>query len=128
MSSKFELDPLLAEGSGTWFNRPAGEAVGNRACVRLGTNGNIYNADASILTLLPAIGITMHSAAVGENVRVLLKGFISTPGEAWTPGAAIYVSTTGGSMTHTAPTNRNQVAIAITATQIWFDAQCIDTT
>lgn len=127
MSSDYEYDVLEIAGSGEIAKVIAGETLGNRVLVYLNADGRYYIADASVTATMPAVGITMHASAAGFPVTLLLRGYIgdvSTPW-AWTTGSELYASDTAGGMGHTAGTIAQQVGVAISATQIWFNPQAI---
>jgi len=128
MSSQFELDTWRVAGSGHWFIGVAGESLRNRSAVRLGVNGRSYLADADSTTTMPCMGINITATtAAGQNVSVLISGFVELPGNVWTAGAKLYVSTAPGALTHTAPTGVSdlvqEVGFAMNTTQIYFNPQ-----
>ena len=76
MSSKFRLEETEVAGSGTNFIGVAGETLTNRELVRIGVTGTLVRADAAVAGTLPAIGLTLAAASEGQNVLVLVKGFV----------------------------------------------------
>jgi len=128
MSSQFQLDEWRVGGSGHWFIGVAGEAISARDAVRFGTNGRIYRTDADAVAYMPCMGIALDAAsAAGINVAVLIQGFVELPGNVWTAGAKLYVTTAPGALSHTAPTGVDdivqEVGFAVNTTQIYFNPQ-----
>ena len=127
MSSQFELDTWRVAGSGHWFIAIAGEAITDRDAVRIGANGLIYQADADAAATMPCMGIAITAGATGQNISVFIQGPVEIPGSAWTLGGKIYVSTTAGGLTQTAPAGIGdlvqEVGVALNATQIYFNPQ-----
>jgi len=76
-----------------------------------------------------ATGMGVSAGSDGAAIVVLTKGVVRNDGWAWTAGMPLYLST-GGDMTHTRPISANafvqQVGIAITDDEVWFDPQPID--
>ena len=126
MSSRFQLDTWRVASSGHWFIGTAGHAVADRSAVRFGATGYVYRADAGVVATMPCIGVSITAAATGQNVSVLISGFIEIPGSAFTAGGKIYVSTASGGFTQTAPVGPyvvQEVGFAMNATQIYFNPQ-----
>ena len=56
----------------------AGETIGSHKIVKLGDNGYLYYASCNVLDDVNKIlGLSLNSANVGENVRVLIFGKLS---------------------------------------------------
>lgn len=126
MSDRFELESHDYYGSGHWFIGIAGATVQDREAVYMDGNGRYQPADADLAATMPCMGITIGGAPTGGRVAILTRGFINIPGSAWTAGAELYVFTAPGALIYTAPTAPDvvqQVGIAFTTTQIWFDPQ-----
>lgn len=126
MSSQFQLDALRVAGSGHWFIGVAGGTLASREVVYMDANGRYQAADADSAATMPCMGITLSAATVGQNVMILTRGFVSAPSGPWTAGNELYVSTVPGAITHTAPGPGDitqQIGIAYTTTQIWFDPE-----
>lgn len=127
MSSKFRFEDEEVAGSGTNFIGIAGEDLTNRQLVRIGAAGTLVSADASAAGTLPAIGITLATASAGQHVLVLLKGWVGLATWTWAAGGRIYVSDTAGALTQTAGIVIQEVGVASSDTQIWFDPHGLDT-
>jgi len=102
----------------------AGEALGNRKVVYLDNAGRWRLGDADTTAAMPIVGFTIGSIASGSFGRILLHGFVGLAGWTWTQGAQLYVSTTAGEITHTAPTAPDliqSIGVAYEADVIYFD-------
>ena len=121
MSDRFELEEHDYYGSGHWFMGVAGTALGNRKLVRIGADGLIYLADASAAATMPCMGITLATAVAGQNIKVLVQGFVYSGDGPWTPGSELYVSDTAGEMAHVAGTVSQEVGIGYSTTIVYFD-------
>lgn len=90
-----------------------------------GTAGEWLAADANGTGTFPAEGIAVTSGTDGNPLTVLFKGFVRNDAWAWTPGGAIYLDTTAGGLTQTAPSTSGdkvqRVGKAYTADKAWFD-------
>ena len=121
MSDRFELEEHDYYGSGHWFMGVAGTALGNRKLVRIGADGLIYLADAGAAATMPCMGITLATAVAGQNIKVLVQGFLYSADGPWTPGSELYVSDTAGEMSHVAGTVSQEVGLGYTTTILYFD-------
>lgn len=124
MSSTFQLDPYRIAGSGHFFIATTGEFIANRNVVYVAADGFFYMADASAAGTMPALGITLTQTTQNNESKILTKGFVGNPVWTWTAGDTLYVSPIAGQLTNVqpvAPDQVQQVGIALTATQIWFD-------
>jgi len=96
--------------------------------VHIDGNGKIDQADANVVADMPAIGIALTANDTGSDaeVSVLLLGLYNDTGQFnFTPGAAIYASTTAGDFTETAPSSDGdliqRVGVAVTADILYFN-------
>jgi len=105
-----------------------GLAVGE--AVHIDTNGKLDQADANVASAadMPAIGIalTANSSGGDAEVNVLLLGiYRDDDAFAFDAGLPVYVSTTAGDLTKTAPSADGdfvqRVGIAITADMLYFN-------
>lgn len=98
-------------------------SVGVRAALHLDTDGNFILADADAATTMPCMALAIESGTGSK--KVLLQGFYRDDTWNWTVGGPIYVSTTGGNLTQTAPSGTGdqvqRVGIATHADRIWFN-------
>jgi len=123
MSEHLELETNNTRGSGIWFRARAGANIGTHDVVYVGADGLIYPANAGAAATMPAMGLAIFAIPSGMYGEVLSRGFIGDTSWAWNPGAILYVTTAAGAMSETAPILPQQVAIALSATQIYFDAE-----
>jgi len=89
----------------------------------MASDGNLDPADADSATTMPCIAISLESGTGSK--KVLLRGFIRNDGWNWSSiGQPVYVSTTAGIMTQTAPSGSGdqvqRVGIAISADVVYF--------
>ncbi|GAG75232.1 unnamed protein product [marine sediment metagenome] len=112
----------IRDGSGFYENGLAGETLGARSLVYRDGNGAWQLADQSNLDNMPTLGITIGAISSGRYGRILTQGYIGDESWSWTAGDALYVSTTPGVMTQTAPTTgyRQIVAYANTGDMIFM--------
>jgi hypothetical protein len=91
---------------GIIFTFEADSAIDFGDCVIIGANGQVGKADAD-LAYAPAIGISVNIAQSvdGGPIDILTHGIVRDDSWNWgTAGGTLYVSTTTGGLTQTAPT------------------------
>lgn len=97
-------------------------AYGIASCLHMDTDGNWIEADADASTTMPCAAMAVESGTGTKNV--LMQGFVRDDTWNWTPGQVIYVDTTAGTVTATAPSGTGDqvqvVGVAITADVIYF--------
>jgi len=90
--------------------------------------GEYVLADASALTTMPCVALAVDTGT-GASKSLLKQGFIRDDTWAWTPGLPIYVSTTSGALTQTAPSTTGEYAQAVgyaeTATIVYFNPSMV---
>lgn len=95
--------------------------------VYLNSSSKWANTDADAeATTAGMLGLTLEAGTTDTVMRVALPGsFITNTSWSWTPQVPLYVSTTTGEMTETAPSGSGDVVrivgYAVSATQIWFN-------
>lgn len=91
----------------------AGEtlAVGDVVCIK-GSDGYAYKADADDSDLRPAVGIIKKGASSGSKAEIVIIGVLAGQTAA-SPGARLYLSTTAGALTTTAPTNAQVIGFVM---------------
>jgi len=104
--------------------------VGFGAALHIDSDGNQIMADADGTAVIPCHFL---AAEAGTGVKkVLLVGFITNSSWSWTPGEPIYVSTTAGQLTQTAPSTTGDrvqiVGYAMSATTMFFNPDFTDLT
>jgi hypothetical protein len=122
----------------TWDNIPASDATmsgditsetvdanasGIGALLVMSADGNWDEADADSATTCGLLGIAVE-AGTGTKL-VLRRGWVKDTAWTWTPGAQLFVSTTTGAITATAPSGTGDivqvVGYAESATTIYFN-------
>ena len=104
----------------------AGEALAPGDIVYIASDGKWYKADASGATTADSIiGYATETKALDEAIDVILRGIITDGSWTWTIGDALYLSTTEGTLSQTAPTGTDEVVVilgwAISADKIYFN-------
>jgi uncharacterized membrane protein len=90
-------------------------STGFGAALHIDTDGNLIECDADASTTMPCFALACETGTGSK--KVLLQGFIRDDSWNWTPGVYIYISTTTGGLTSTAPTGSgDQVQIVGMAT------------
>lgn len=105
-------------------------ATGIGAAMHLAADGHWEEADASVTGTTPCTGLAL-TAGTGANKEILLLGLVRNDGWTWTtgPGIAglIYLSTTTGALTQTAPSADGEmiqvVGFAVTDDVMFFNPQ-----
>ena len=91
----------------------AGMTVTPFSPVYLGTDDEVHECDADAIATMPAIGVSVNTSNVtdGNPIEVMLLGLIrdETFTDFGTNGAPVFVSTTVGEMTNTAPSGDDDV-------------------
>ena len=91
----------------------AGMTVTPFSPVYLGTDDEVHECDADAIATMPCIGVSVNTSNVtdGNSIEVMLLGLIrdETFTDFGTNGAPVFVSTTVGEMTNTAPSGDDDV-------------------
>lgn len=91
--------------------------IASLQAVYISSNNTISLADADAATTMPAIGIT-----ISTDEEVLTHGYVMSTSWSWTAGDPVYVSTTAGGLTQTAPSGTGDqvqvIGIAVDANAI----------
>lgn len=127
LANRIRLKELLADGQFTGWTKTftAGEIlIFGDACYLYVTDGEMYKADASLATTMPCIALACEGIAADADGEFLLWGFIREDDWNYTVGVDLWVHTTGGPLTETAPAGsgdqRQICGIAETADIIYF--------
>ncbi len=122
----------LAKGSGFKSSVTVNESMDSHTVLYVDSNGCWVKADASDASKMPCSGISCEDISSGLKGTILVTGLIHSNNWNWTPGGLLYVSTTSGDMTQTAPDaqgNRVQiVGRALSTTLILFNPDFYMTT
>lgn len=103
------------------FSATAGEtlATGDLVCIK-DADGYAYEADANDSDLRPALGIVGKGGASGASVEIIVIGVFS----GWSglsEGAEGYLSETASAVTQSAPSYAQQVGVAISTSEYFFN-------
>jgi hypothetical protein len=104
------------DAQGVIFTFNAGATVTPFSPVYLAEDNLVEEANASAIATMPCIGVSINTSdvTVGNPIKVLVMGLIRDDDFNFgTHGAAVYVSTTVGTMTSTAPSSTNNVVQVI---------------
>jgi hypothetical protein len=103
----------------------AGATIAQWEAVYLGGSSTWLLADANGSSTYPARGLAVAAYSSSNAAVVITKGTVRNDAWAWTPGGTIYLSTTAGGLTQTAPSATTekiqQVGFALTADIAHFD-------
>jgi hypothetical protein len=103
----------------------AGGTLSQWDVVYLGGSSTWLQADANGSGTYPARGMTVTSRTNGQAATILVYGTVRFDTWNWTPGGTIYLSTTAGGLTQTAPSASGDkiqaVGYALTADIAFFD-------
>lgn len=111
-------DPVQDNGvddhasQGVVFTFKAGMTVTPFSPVYLHTDNEVHECDADAIAKMPCIGVSLNTSNVtdGNDIEVMMLGIIRDDDFAFgTAGAPVYVSTTVGEMTNTAPSGTDDV-------------------
>ena len=119
--------PADNAATGIVFSFIAGTTLAIGDVVYMHTDGEVAKADADAVTSMPAIGICVGSGTDGNAVDVLVQGIMhdTSAFDTFTVGADIFVSTTAGAVTATAPSGSGdtvqKVGVALHADMVYFN-------
>ena len=110
--------------SGQSSVQTAGEMLTTGDLCYMKSDGKLWKADASSSTTIPALWICTGDMLPGEAFPFLEKGYIYDPSWTWTVGHMLYLSTTSGAITQTAPSSGGEyiqpIGIATKSNVIYF--------
>lgn len=102
---------------------------GIASALHLDTDGNWIEADADVSSAgaMPCQGLALETGTGSK--KILLRGFMRDDSWSWTVGGLIYVSTTAGTLTQTAPSATGDqvqvVGFATHADRIFFNPSMV---
>lgn len=103
----------------------AGATIAQWEAVYMGSGGEWLLADATDDTAAPMRGLAAAAGTDGNPMAVVTEGVVRNDAWAWTPGGTLYLSTTAGALTQTAPSAAGEivqaVGFAITADVIYLN-------
>lgn len=106
----------------------AGESISTFDLVFISSDGNWYKTDADAASTSGGVllGTSLESKTAGNAMKTAFKGsIIRNSSWSFTPGAALYVSTSAGAITATQPSGTDDVirvvGFALSADAVYFD-------
>lgn len=112
------------EGAGV-TGLTAGATIAQWEAVYVGGSSTYLLADANGSGTYPARGLAVAAYSSTNAAVIVTKGTVRNDAWTWTPGGTIYLSTTAGGLTQTAPSASGdkvqQVGYALTADIAYFD-------
>ena len=87
----------------------AGEALAFGEVVYFKSDGKAWRADADGSSTFPAMAMSLGTVAAGNSGTFLVQGNVRNDSWSWTIGGTVYLSTTVGAMTQTAPTTAGNI-------------------
>jgi len=122
LSAALGTDDTLEGTQITGLNNSGG--VTQWDAVYLNASSQWVLADANGSGTYPAVGLATATVSTGNATSVLVTGTVRNDAWNWTPGGAIYLSTTAGGLTQTAPSGMGDaihpVGRALTADIAFF--------
>jgi len=113
------------DATGVIFSFTAGATLAVGDVVYLGTGGKVLLADADAATSMPALGICTSTGTDTNPVDVMVQGVMKLTGWSFTAGDDIFVSTTAGDVTATAPSGTGdtvqKVGVATASDAVYFN-------
>ena len=113
------------DATGVIFSFTAGATLGIGDVVYLGTGGKVLLADADAATTMPALGICTSASTDTNPVDVMIQGIMKLTGWSFTAGDNIFVSTTAGDVTSTAPSGTGdtvqKIGVATATDAVYFN-------
>jgi microcystin-dependent protein len=107
--------PLLMDGgipdlgsNGVTVEGTIGEDVDLGEVLYCKSDGKYWLADASASTTMPCLAIATEAGSADDEITLLVLGFIRNDTWALTAGSVLYVSTTAGALTETAPSTSGE--------------------
>ena len=119
--------PADNAATGIVFSFIAGATLAIGDVVYMHTDGEVAKADADAVTSMPAIGICVGSGTDGNAVDVLVQGIMhdTSAFDTFTVGADIFVGTTAGAVSATAPSGSGdtvqKIGVALHADMVYFN-------
>lgn len=115
--------------SGVKVTLTAGEALVFGDVCYIKSDGKMGKADADAIATSSAVAIAIATIANNADGLFLMLGFLRNDGYTWTVGGLLYLSTTAGGITQTAPSGVDDViqvlGVATHADRIYFNPQLV---
>jgi len=119
--------PADNAATGIVFSFIAGATLAIGDVVYIHTDGEVAKADADAVTSMPAVGICVGAGTDGNAVDVLVQGIMhdTSAFPTFTVGADVFVDTTAGAVTATAPSGSGdtvqKIGVATHADMVYFN-------
>jgi hypothetical protein len=94
---------------GIKVTKTAGENLAFGDVCYFKSDGKMWKADANAAGLYPALAMALGTINADTTGSFLLDGIARNDAWAWTVGGVLFLSTTPGAMTHTAPAATDDV-------------------
>ena len=111
--------------TGVVISIASGESVAAFNSVYIRSDGEVGPADADEVAKMPAIGVALEAKGDGEATKILVAGVLRDDTYNFTPGADLFIGTTAGEITATAPSGSGdtvqKVGVALTADSIYVN-------
>ena len=113
------------KATGVVVSIASGESVTAFNAVYIRSDGEVAPADADAATSMPAIGVALESKSDGQATKILISGVLRDDTYNFTPGADLFIGTTAGEITATAPSGSGdtvqKIGVALTADSIYVN-------
>jgi hypothetical protein len=113
------------DATGVIFSFTAGATLAVGDVVYMGTGGKVLLATADAATSMPALGICTSTGTDTNPVDVMVQGVMKLTGWSFTIGNDIFISTTAGDVTATAPSGTGdtvqKVGVATASDAAYFN-------
>jgi hypothetical protein len=111
--------------TGVVISIASGESVAAFNSVYIRSDGEVGPADADAASTMPAIGVALEAKGDGEATKILIAGVLRDDSYNFTPGADLFIGTTAGQITATAPSGSGdtvqKIGVALTADSIYVN-------
>lgn len=111
--------------TGVVISIASGESVAAFNAVYIRSDGEVGPADADAASTMPAIGVALEAKGDGEATKILVAGVLRDDTYNFTPGADLFIGTTAGEITATAPSGSGdtvqKIGVALTADSIYVN-------
>lgn len=115
--------------SGEVADLTAGESLVFGDVVYVKSDGKMGKGDADAIATSSCIAMAIATIANDASGRFIMRGFVRNDAWAWTVGGVVYLSTTAGGMTQTAPVGTDDVVqilgVATHADRMYFNPQLV---
>ena len=111
--------------TGVVVSMNSGESVTAFNAVYIRTDGEVGPADADAATSMPAIGVALESKSDGQATKILISGVIRDDTYNFNAGEDLFIGTTAGEITATAPSGSGdtvqKIGVALSADTIYVN-------